>query len=145
MNAKIVDDRRKELFTRNKNKGGTTIEITLIMPMVLLITFLAIELMLSVYDQAHVHGDLMLISAQEIKNTSVSDDGITIAEKFGDKRIFCKFSEMNVVKGYGIKKRMEQCVYLTNSSKKARGWQMLGDLLSDGGLAPVFHTKNESK
>lgn len=122
--------------TRLRNQGSMIIEVTLIMPVILMLMVLFLTLLLSVLRQAEVHSALMTeyimyenSGAAEWEGKDTAFEGS--ADVVGDRRIYSGEAEITLIRGYGISSVEQQVVRISDIEEKLRRWQMLGDLGSE--------------
>lgn len=113
------------------NHGSMIIEVTLIMPVILLLMILFITLLLSVFQQAKVHSTLMMEHTEDKDHGgSRENDGYSV-EVQGDRRIYSKPVEVVLVQGYGITSVEQQVMRVSDIENKLRRWQLVGDMVSE--------------
>ena len=123
---------------RKRNRGSATVEITLLMPMILLVTVLCISLLLGEFEQVKKHMELVVYGVtSEIMGEGESD---TWLKQLGNPeikqrednllKVYYSQGEGQWVKGYGISYQAEYKMRDSNSIEKIRRWQLLGDIVS---------------
>ncbi len=118
------------------NQGSMIIEVTLIMPVILMILVLLLTLLFSVFRQAEVHSALMPkytmyenSRTEEEKGKNTASEGK--ADAYGDRRIYSEKAEITWIQGYEISSVEQQIVRISDVEDKLRRWQMLGDLVPE--------------
>ena len=128
----------------NNNRGSTTIEITLLMPVILLVTVLMITLVLADLQQAKIHSELVVYSVeQELakeegsrnrKNRQIEVEGSAqdkSARKEGDNIVYTSQSWFRIAAGYDIGENLEQRIRSVDEIRRIRRWQMVGSAISE--------------
>lgn len=118
------------------NQGSMIIEITLIMPVILMFMVLFLTLLLSVLRQAEVHSALMTEYVMYENSGAAKweeyDTGLEAsADVVGDRRIYSEEANVALIQGYGISSVEQQVVRISDIEGKLRRWQMLGELGSE--------------
>lgn len=123
------ENRKMSLQGRNKgNKGSTTIEVTLIMGILLLLTFLFIALMLAGLQQGVAHGELMEKNLITRTDQELSKQGISY-EYEGNQRCMQENLDMELIRGYGIAGKVEVRMNRSNGQEQIRRWRTLGNFV----------------
>lgn len=107
---------------RRANSGSATVEVTLIMPVVLMILVLIITMLLSVLQQAQVHSNLMLCHADEWG---------------AGNKTYEETAQLELVKGYPIISEETVVVRRSFIETQIRRCQIFEDMGSDGGTSPI--------
>ena len=121
---------------KKRNQGSAIVEVTMIMPVLLLIMVLLLSLLLGVLKQAEVHTDLMWYSISEKLQNEQSTEVIISTQ--GDKIIYSQQAELTLVKGYEIVSREQQVIRVSKVEDNLRRWQLLGYIVSEGRVPSVF-------
>lgn len=111
------------------NQGSTIIEVTLIMPVLLMMMVLFITLLLGVLQQANVHSELMYYSAEPERDDK-QGPSVAISVQ-GDKKAYSQQVDVTLIEGYGISYDVTQTIRISNVEENLRRWQMLGDLVTE--------------
>lgn len=109
---------------RQKNGGSTVVEVTLIMPIILMIMVLFITMLISVLQQAKIHAELMIKAVDEavLSNTILPE---------ADKQVYEQKVEVELVQGYPIISK-EQIIYRnTNTEECLRRWQLVESFVTE--------------
>lgn len=125
---------------KKRNQGSAIIEVTMIMPFLLLIMVLLLSLLLGVIKQAKVHTDLMWYSISENTQHEQSIEVKTSTQ--GDKIIYSQQAELTLVKGYEIVSQERQVIRISKVEDNLRRWQMLGYFASEGRVPSVFNIQD---
>lgn len=128
----------------NNNRGSTTIEITLLMPVILLFTVLMITLLLADLQQARIHSELVVYSVeQELakeeesrnrNNRQIKMEGTAqdkADRKEDDNIVYTSQSRFRIAVGYEIEEHLEQRIRSVEEIKRIRRWQMVGSAISE--------------
>lgn len=111
------------------NRGSTILEVTLIMPILLMMMVLFITMLLGVFQQAKIHSELMFYSAgQEESNWQNSAVTLSVQK---DKRTFSQKTSVTLVQGYDISCEVTQTVRSSSVEDNLRRWQILGDMAAE--------------
>lgn len=122
---------------KGKNRGSTIIEVTLIMPMILMIMVLFITMLLSALQQAKAHAGLMITWTEEayvdeMNSTNERRSGTNPLEQPGilqqDVRVFSEEVTLEMVNGYEITSTEQQKIRITETEKCLRRWQLFGSV-----------------
>ncbi|MCM1494805.1 MAG: hypothetical protein NC089_03300 [Bacteroides sp.] len=111
------------------NRGSAIIEVTFIMPILLMVMVLFITMLLGVFQQAHVHSELMYYSA-ESKNTDWNTSDAMLSVQ-GDKRIYSQNVNMEFVQGYPVSGNVTQIVRVSRPEENLRRWQVIGGMAAE--------------
>ncbi len=111
------------------NRGSAIIEVTLIMPILLMMMVLFITMLLGVLRQAYVHSELMYYSA-ESENTHwiTSETALSIQ---GDRKTFSRNVNIGFVQGYNISGSITQTVRVSQVEENLRRWQIIGGMAAE--------------
>lgn len=111
------------------NRGSTVVEVTLIMPILLMMMVLFITMLLGVFQQAYVHSGLMYDSAED---ESVDwDNPEIILSVQGDRKTFSRNVNIEFVQGYSISSDIRQTVRISGAEEKLRRWQVIGGMAAE--------------
>lgn len=118
---------------KQTNQGSAVIEVTLIMPILLLIMVLMITLLLSVWKQAEIHMKLVTYSAEQRLGGSVCtkepEGMVQSAEK--DCNIYSAVSELELLSQYGISVTLNQTMRDSDTQQVLRRWQLVEAIISE--------------
>ena len=124
------------MINRKLNQGSATIEVTLIMPVILMIMVLFISMLLSVLQQAKTQSELMIqwteetCKAAEQKNLGL--DWILrldVGEGLNStKRVYSENVSTELVNGYRIDATQQQVIRVSATEDCLRRWQLIGNL-----------------
>lgn len=113
------------------NQGSTIVEVTIWMPLVLLVTVLMITMLLSILQQSGLHSGLVVDSVeeqlQEGSKLAASQNG----RMEGDVRIYSEQSSVQLALGYSVNESVEQRLRVKDVEQRIRGWQLIGDTISE--------------
>lgn len=112
-----------------KNQGSVIIEVTLIMPILLMMMVLFITMLLSVFQQARVHSDLMYYSAGS-ENLDRDTFNIDLSIK-GDKKTLVQDVSTGLIQGYNLSGKIQQTVRVSKVEENLRRWQVIGGLAAE--------------
>lgn len=128
----------------NKNRGSATIEITLLMPVIILVTVLIFTLLLAGLQQAKIHSELVVYSveqelAKEEGSRNQNNRQVTTEETVlhsavseeDDCIVYASQSRFLIASGYEISERLEQRIRSVDEIRRIRRWQMLGSAISE--------------
>ena len=123
---------------KKRNRGSATIEITLVMPVILLVTVLCISLLLGEFEQVKKHMELVVYGVTlEITGEGDSDNPVKQSDNPEIKqrkdnmiKVYYSQGEVQLVKGYGVSYQVEYKMRDSNSIERIRRWQLLGDIVS---------------
>ncbi len=114
-----------------KNQGSATLEVTLIMPLILLIMVLFITMLSGVYYQAELHSDLVVYSIEsERENCLEKNEDVRRIEK-NDLFIYSQEGMIQFVKQYELEFYIEQKKRVSDTEEKLRRWQLFGNVISE--------------
>ena len=127
----------------NNNRGSTTIEITLWMPVILLVTVLMITLLLADLQQAKMHSELVVYS---VEHEMAKEEGsrnrndrraeeepavYSVVSKEDDCVVYTSQSHYLIASGYEIGESLEQKIRSVDEIRRLRRWQLLGSAISE--------------
>lgn len=115
---------------KGHNRGSATIEVTLIMPILLMLMTLFITMLLGVFQQAEVHSRLMYDSAVGEEEKYQQNDSVHILFQ-KDKIIYSQGVKVSFVRGYEVSSKEQQVSRSSNVEDNLRRWQVLGDFGSE--------------
>lgn len=121
---------------KKRNQGSAIVEVTMIMPILLLIMVLLLSLLLGVLGQAKIHTGLMRCSISEKLQNEQSTEVIISTQ--GDKIIYSQQAEFALVKGYDMVSQEQQVIRVSKVEENLRRWQLLGYIVSEGRVPSVF-------
>lgn len=125
---------------KKRNQGSAIVEVTMIMPFLLLVMILLLSLLLGVLKQAEVHTDLMWYSISEkLQNGKCTEVAISAQ---GDKIIYSQQAELTLVKGYEIVSREQQVIRVSKVEDNLRRWQLIGYIASEGRVPSIFNIQD---
>lgn len=135
------------MIQNTDNQGSTTIEVSLIMPLILLVVVLIITLLLSDLQQAGIHSELVVYSVEQIISRRESVDKKNIGNhelmhvtqsipgytknRQEDVFIYTGKAELELAADYAITETVEQRIREVEVEKYMRRWQMLGEAVSE--------------
>lgn len=111
------------------NRGSAIIEVTFIMPILLMMMVLFITMLLGVLQQACVHSELMYYSA-ESENTDWDTSEVALSMR-GDRRTFSQNVNIGFVQGYNISSKITQTVRISQVEENLRRWQIIGGMAAE--------------
>jgi hypothetical protein len=113
-----------------KNSGSATLEVTMLMPVILLIMVLFLTMLLGVLHQADMHSDLVVYSARQRLESSPETETEYIRQNKGDAVMYSNTSTMQFANEYALELQIEQTMRITDTDKNIRRWQLLGGIVS---------------
>lgn len=125
---------------KKRNQGSAIVEVTMIMPVLLLIMVLLLSLLLGVLKQAEVHTNLMRCSISEKLQNEQSTEVIISTQ--GDKIIYSQQAEFALVKGYDIVSQEQQVIRVSKVEDNLRRWQLIGYIASEGRVPSIFNIQD---
>lgn len=113
-----MNRQRKNKEWKYQNQGSAIVEVTLIMPIILMIMVLFITMLLGVLRQAETHAQLML--------AYVDTDGKEQEGKvLQDAQVYSEAVVVKLARGYEIYSEEEQILRTSVTEEKIRRWQIL--------------------
>lgn len=124
------------MINRKLNQGSATIEVTLIMPVILMIMVLFISMLISVLQQAKAQSELMIQWTEETcKEAEQETWGMDWIRRLGvgkglnsAKRVYSESVSTELVNGYRIDVTQQQVIRVSATEDCLRRWQLIGNL-----------------
>lgn len=130
----------KKVWLKEKNRGSAVIEVTLLMPLILLIMTVLLTMLLGGLKQAEIHSGLMHYSLSN--EQSLNSPEIEVSNK-ADKVIYTQVAGLTLVPGYEMLSKEQQVARVSHVEEHLRRWQLLGNIASEGGLSPVCNLSDQ--
>lgn len=122
--GKVIKHRNNICNGKRHNRGSAIVEVTLIMPVILILMVLFITMLLGGLQQAKTHASLMMEYTDEsvIEKTAVFEK---------DYQVYTQTVELEFVQGYPLHSIEQQIIRSTSEEERIRRWQVFGSLVSE--------------